>query len=96
MSTGGLLILSLREYAAAMRRFDDFVRELARFNGEFGGRTLHLVMRSLRPVQKRKCDHLTEFRELLSHLDRVSKEQYKSAAPIQQNAQLSSAPREPG
>ena len=35
--------------------------------------TLHSVMRSLRPVQKRKPDHLTVFREFLSHLDRVSK-----------------------
>lgn len=35
---------------------------------------LHSVMRSLRPVQKRKRDHLTVFREFLSHLDRVSKE----------------------
>ncbi len=37
-TASGLLILSLREYAAAMRRFDDFVRELARFNRKFGGR----------------------------------------------------------
>jgi hypothetical protein len=36
--------------------------------------TLHSVMRSLRPVQKPKRDHLTVFREFLSHLDRVSKE----------------------
>ena len=36
--------------------------------------TLHSVMRSLRPAQKRKRDHLTVFREFLSHLDRVSKE----------------------
>jgi hypothetical protein len=35
--------------------------------------TLHSVMRSLRPVQKRKRDHMTVFREFLSHLDRVSK-----------------------
>jgi len=35
---------------------------------------LHSVMRSLRPAQKRKRDHLTVFREFLSHLDRVSKE----------------------
>jgi hypothetical protein len=33
-----LLIAVLREYAAAMRRFDDFVRELARFNRKCGGR----------------------------------------------------------
>jgi hypothetical protein len=37
-TASGLLILCLREYAAAMRRFDDFVRELARFNRKFGGR----------------------------------------------------------
>ncbi|MBZ0139553.1 MAG: hypothetical protein K8H87_07210 [Pseudorhodoplanes sp.] len=33
-----LLIFTLRELAAAMRRFDDFVRELSRFNRKFGGR----------------------------------------------------------
>ena len=37
-SASALLIMTLREYAAAMRRFDDFVRELARFNRKFGGR----------------------------------------------------------
>jgi hypothetical protein len=38
MLASALAILVLREYAAAMRRFDDFVRELARFNRKFGGR----------------------------------------------------------
>ena len=33
-----LLVFALRELAAAMRRFDDFVRELSRFNRKFGGR----------------------------------------------------------
>jgi len=33
-----LLIFALRELAAASRRFDDFVREIARFNRKFGGR----------------------------------------------------------
>jgi len=32
----GLLMWSLRELAAANRRFDAFVRELSRFNREFG------------------------------------------------------------
>lgn len=36
-SATALLIFSLRELAGAMRRFDDFVRELARFNRNFGG-----------------------------------------------------------
>ena len=31
-STSGLLLFALRELAAATRRFDDFVRELSRFN----------------------------------------------------------------
>ncbi len=31
-----LLVFALRESAAANRRFDDFVRELARFNRRFG------------------------------------------------------------
>ncbi len=30
---------ALRELAAAIRRFDEFVRELSRFNDRFGGRT---------------------------------------------------------
>ncbi|ARQ00936.1 hypothetical protein [Pseudorhodoplanes sinuspersici] len=38
MSASALLIFTLRELAAAMRRFDDFVRELSRFNKKFGGR----------------------------------------------------------
>ena len=29
---------ALRELAAAIRRFDEFVRELSRFNDRFGGR----------------------------------------------------------
>lgn len=36
-SASALAILVLRELAAAVRRFDDFVRELARFNKRFGG-----------------------------------------------------------
>lgn len=36
-SASALLIFALRELAAAARRFDDFVRELARFNEHFGG-----------------------------------------------------------
>ncbi len=34
----GLLVWSLRELAAANRRFDTFVRELAYFNEQFGDR----------------------------------------------------------
>jgi hypothetical protein len=37
-SASVLLIFALREPVAAMRRFDDFVRELARFNRRFGGK----------------------------------------------------------
>ncbi|MEA2974759.1 MAG: hypothetical protein QOF19_279 [Alphaproteobacteria bacterium] len=36
-SASALAIFALRELAASMRRFDDFVRELARFNKTFGG-----------------------------------------------------------
>ena len=36
-SATALLVFALREFAAAMRRFDDFVRELSRFNRKFGG-----------------------------------------------------------
>lgn len=32
-----LLVFVVRELSAAMRRFDDFVRELARFNDRFKG-----------------------------------------------------------
>lgn len=36
-AASALLVFALRELAAAARRFDDFVRELARFNEHFGG-----------------------------------------------------------
>jgi hypothetical protein len=36
-SASALALYALRELAAAARRFDDFVRELARFNDTFGG-----------------------------------------------------------
>ena len=38
-AASALAWFALRELAAAMRRFDDFVRELARFNKRFGGKT---------------------------------------------------------
>ena len=34
-SASGLALFALRELTAAARRFDDFVRELARFNDTF-------------------------------------------------------------
>ncbi len=37
-ATTGLLVFVVRELSAAMRRFDDFVRELARFNDRFKGK----------------------------------------------------------
>jgi hypothetical protein len=37
-SASALLVFAVRELAAAMRRFDDFVRELARFNERIGGK----------------------------------------------------------
>ncbi len=37
-SASALALFALRELAAASRRFDDFVRALARFNKKFGGR----------------------------------------------------------
>jgi hypothetical protein len=36
-SASALTWFALKELAAAMRRFDEFVRELARFNDRFGG-----------------------------------------------------------
>jgi hypothetical protein len=36
-SASALAAFALRELTAASRRFDDFVRELARFNDTFGG-----------------------------------------------------------
>ncbi|AXS39958.1 hypothetical protein [Breoghania sp. L-A4] len=33
----GLLVWALRELAASNRRFNDFVREIARLNRRFGG-----------------------------------------------------------
>jgi hypothetical protein len=37
-SASALLVFALRELAAATRRFDDFVRELALFNERIKGR----------------------------------------------------------
>ena len=37
-SASALAAYALRELAAATRRFDDFVRELSRFNNRFGGK----------------------------------------------------------
>ena len=37
VSASGLAWFALHELTAASRRFDDFVRELARFNEHFGG-----------------------------------------------------------
>jgi hypothetical protein len=36
-AASGLALFVLREWTAAVRRFDDFVRELSRFNKRFGG-----------------------------------------------------------
>jgi hypothetical protein len=38
LSASALAWFALRELTAASRRFDDFVRELARFNERFGGK----------------------------------------------------------
>ena len=48
MSASALAWFALRELAAAMRRFDDFVRELARFNDSHGDCDGHLAHRSAR------------------------------------------------
>jgi hypothetical protein len=37
-AASALLVFVTRELSAAMRRFDDFVRELARFNDRFKGK----------------------------------------------------------
>ena len=37
-SASALAVFALRELAGAVRRFDDFVRELSRFNDRHGGR----------------------------------------------------------
>ncbi len=38
-ATTALLVFAVRELSAAMRRFDDFVRELSRFNERFNVRS---------------------------------------------------------
>ena len=38
LAASSLAWFALRELTAASRRFDEFVRELARFNDTFGGR----------------------------------------------------------
>jgi hypothetical protein len=37
-SASALLVFALREWSATVRRLDDFVRELARYNDRFKGR----------------------------------------------------------
>jgi hypothetical protein len=37
-AASALAVFALRELTASMRRFDDFVRELSRFNKKLGGR----------------------------------------------------------
>ena len=37
-SASALAVFALRELAASIRRFDDFVREISRFNRRIGGR----------------------------------------------------------
>ena len=83
-SASALAWFALRELAAAVRRFDDFVRELARFNDHLGGRelmdTLHTVLRSIRGETKSsRREHLSVFREFLDHLDRISRRGGKRA-----------------
>jgi hypothetical protein len=60
--------------------------------------TLHSVMRSLRPAQKRrndhKRDHLIVFREFLSHLDRVSKA--NASRDVKAERKAKRAPRRKG
>jgi len=40
---------------------------------------LHTVIRSIRGETKHRRDHLTVFREFLSHLDRITKSRAKAA-----------------
>jgi hypothetical protein len=47
-SASALALFALRELAAAMRRFDGFVRELARLNQRFGGRDGDVATRAPR------------------------------------------------
>lgn len=47
-SASALLVFVLRELAAAIRRFDDFVRELARFNDRLGVKHGHAAHRAAR------------------------------------------------
>jgi hypothetical protein len=37
-AASAMLVFALRELTSSMRRFDDFVRELSRFNKKLGGR----------------------------------------------------------
>ena len=80
-SASALAWFALRELIASMRRFDDFVRELARFNGTLDHKgekldTLHSVI--LKGETRPRRDHLTVFREFISQLDRIGKRQGKA------------------
>ena len=84
-SASAFAAFAMREVAAASRRFDDFVRELARLArtfrapaGKGQARTHRPDMDALRraalapgPRTRNRRDHLDVFREFLDHLDRA-------------------------
>ena len=71
MSATALGWFALRELTAASRRFDDFVRELARFN-ELSETLMETFIAVLRSVHReRKSARPSDiFREFLDHLGR--------------------------
>jgi hypothetical protein len=54
-SATALLFRVLRELSAASRRFDDFVRALARFNRKFGGSDGNVARRVARHPRRTKA-----------------------------------------
>ena len=48
--------------------------------------TLHSVLRTIRGETKARRDHLSVFREFLSHLDRVSRKAQRASSPKNKSA----------
>jgi hypothetical protein len=48
--------------------------------------TLHSVLRTIRGETKARRDHLSVFREFLSHLDRVGRKAQRASSPKNKSA----------
>jgi hypothetical protein len=84
LSASALTWFALRELTAASRRFDDFVRELARFNENIRRALMKTIdfARRLNWLESRSgYNHLDTFCEFLDHLGRIPRLRGDETAP---------------